>query len=363
MDNFARYSTLIFFLLFGLTVNKNLQLEKDLTIGTELDKIFFGSIQNIDVDSNGLIYVSDWKTNNIRVFSKSGELIQTIGRRGRGPGEFEQIDGSGINHSGLLYAFDVNLIRVSIYDYQSKSVLRKTLNIPKLNNNTEYGSIPRDIIVFNQGGQFLLKYKTPFSPGTGQLERKQQLVLFNSNGEITKEPFITIREDQKLIRDQGGSISVRSMPFGRKSIVSIGPSNNIYIGWSEELDIKVYDDRGELINTISNQVEDVYISSDDLKHEDNQTTSFNLSDFEDQIPDTWPTFDWFIVDDKSRVWVAINTEDRQNYSLRIYNQEGKVINKATLPKAVNLKVVRNGYAYGIQEGKDGIQSVVRYNIE
>lgn len=47
----------------------------------------FGQVGSIAVDSRGSIYVSDAQAQEVRVFSRSGEYLRTIGSPGSGPGE------------------------------------------------------------------------------------------------------------------------------------------------------------------------------------------------------------------------------------------------------------------------------------
>lgn len=82
-----------------------------------------------------------------------------------------------------------------------------------------------------------------------------------------------------------------------------------------------------------------------------------------QIYKTFPVYDWFVVDDQNRIWVAVNTEGRQHYSLRVFDEQGDLIAKTPFPKSVELQVIRDGYAYGIREAESGEQSVVRYEIK
>lgn len=57
-----RVSLSIILLVLGFFLDGTGQLLlKDLTVGTETDKSYFGLIQNIDVDPEGTIYVSDWE--------------------------------------------------------------------------------------------------------------------------------------------------------------------------------------------------------------------------------------------------------------------------------------------------------------
>lgn len=66
-------------------------LEEDLRIGKESNENYlFNKIQDVQVDLSGNIYVSDMNNFRIQKFDKNGKYLQTIGRWGQGPGEFEQ---------------------------------------------------------------------------------------------------------------------------------------------------------------------------------------------------------------------------------------------------------------------------------
>ncbi|UCE21707.1 MAG: 6-bladed beta-propeller, partial [Candidatus Aminicenantes bacterium] len=66
-----------------------LELEEDLSIGSvEDEKYMFYRIGDIAVDSQNNIYVLDGGNYRIQKFDKDGNYLQTIGRKGQGPGEF-----------------------------------------------------------------------------------------------------------------------------------------------------------------------------------------------------------------------------------------------------------------------------------
>lgn len=51
----------------------------------------FGMIRSVVADAEGAIYVADVQANEIRVFGRDGGHLRTIGRSGRGPGEFNAL--------------------------------------------------------------------------------------------------------------------------------------------------------------------------------------------------------------------------------------------------------------------------------
>jgi len=79
------------------------ELEEDLSIGSEENENFlFYRAWNIAVDKEGNIYVSDGGNHRIQKFDSDGNHLQTIGRKGQGPGEFE-------SPSNLFLDFEGNI--------------------------------------------------------------------------------------------------------------------------------------------------------------------------------------------------------------------------------------------------------------
>ncbi len=83
----------------------------------------------IQLDSNGNIYVLDFVAQHILKFTPDGDLIQTIGRKGEGPGELKQTIMFTIDHNNNIYTLDMDLRRVSVFnsdgEFQSSFVLER----------------------------------------------------------------------------------------------------------------------------------------------------------------------------------------------------------------------------------------------
>ena len=55
---------------------------------TDNEDEFFGVISDIDIAANGDVYLLDSQLNEVKVYSKDGEFLRSMGREGEGPGEF-----------------------------------------------------------------------------------------------------------------------------------------------------------------------------------------------------------------------------------------------------------------------------------
>lgn len=105
------------------TTSLQISLEKDLEIGVyEGDENYmFGSIIDVEVDSQENIYVLDWKNKTVRKFDKNGKFLQDIGSAGQGPGEYSAIlVDSCLDKHNRLYVLE--MMKVHIFNENGRSI-------------------------------------------------------------------------------------------------------------------------------------------------------------------------------------------------------------------------------------------------
>jgi hypothetical protein len=88
------------------------------------EEFLFVSISDVAVNTKGDIYVADRRLNEVRKFNKDGEYLLSLGRKGQGPGEFQNVKIISVNIHNDLIAFDSRLGRISIFS--DKGELIKT---------------------------------------------------------------------------------------------------------------------------------------------------------------------------------------------------------------------------------------------
>jgi len=81
----------------------------------------FSNPQHIRVDAEGRIYVAEGQGvgrqagTQVRVYSADGTFLQSLGRRGRGPGEFQSIQALALDSKDRLVVYDGRLRRFTRY--------------------------------------------------------------------------------------------------------------------------------------------------------------------------------------------------------------------------------------------------------
>ena len=60
-------------------------------------------ICRISEDSEGYIYIADWRNDRIQKFTTDGEFVLSIGESGNGPGQFNRQPHMSIDSKGNIY--------------------------------------------------------------------------------------------------------------------------------------------------------------------------------------------------------------------------------------------------------------------
>lgn len=93
-----------------------LVLTEVLRLGSELgDDDAFGRVMDVELGPTGRIYVADDLSWNVAVFDRSGRLLRRLGRRGRGPGEFERPWHLAVDRHDSLFVWDGAVGRISVF--------------------------------------------------------------------------------------------------------------------------------------------------------------------------------------------------------------------------------------------------------
>jgi hypothetical protein len=146
-------------------------LEEDLSIGNEKDDNYLlYKVRDIRVDNQGNIYVVDMGNHRIQIYDKDGNYLQTIGKVGQGPGDFQLPTKVQIEETtGIIYVLDM-FREIDVFD-------EKREYIKSLHTDFIHGMIP-----VNDENIFIIAWKA----SDYDLSSVDILCKINFAGEITK---------------------------------------------------------------------------------------------------------------------------------------------------------------------------------
>lgn len=323
-------------------------LDEDLRID-EAEDYYLGSVGGVAVRADGALLVADPEAHHVKVISPEGKLIQTIGREGEGPGEFQRPHQVDLARGDSLYVMDAQR-RLSVFAPGSYDFVRS------LTVETEGPQHPMEMMVLPEEG-VLITYMSLNPSDMG---------LYRVGEDGSQQGPVNIpQQAREQIQVEGdGGVMVAVKPFGRRTIAVLGPEERIYHGITDSLAITVSDFTGHTLDHWSLPAEPRSVTNDDLRAvEEDRSKEVVEAIREADLPDTQPAFHDLLVDDRRRVWIRRDAGHAETATWWVASADGELLAELELPGHVQLEAVREGYAYGFIRGGDELPTAIRYRIE
>jgi hypothetical protein len=298
------------------------ELEEDLSIGTEDDENYrFYRVRDIEVDIQGSIYVVDMSNYRIQKFNRNGNYIQTIGRQGQGPGEFELPTKIRINETtGNIYVKD-QAFGIEIFDKHGNHV--KGFQIKKSFSDFR----------LDEDGNIIGIFQT-----RSELSFTNSVCKVNPLGEIV-ETYAEFPFNKYARKTPGGGIMTSTTGWEKNSLISKINNKTFVYGYPEKYDLSVIDKNGQLLYKITKDEPFRKFPAEKRR----RLKEMNLGDFQ-------PFYYLIIADDRGRIYVQTNkTWDEEDVKIKemdIFSKDGYYLYKTTLPR--NTYVIKNGYLYALE---------------
>jgi hypothetical protein len=315
----------------------HLDLEKDLSLGSEEDEAYmFYRAEDIGVDSEGNIYVLDTGNYRILKYDSEGNHLQTIGRKGQGPGELDTPYGMFLSFENIIYVHDG--MRIKAFK-KNGSFIQETI----------LESFTHDIFVDLNRNIWGIG-RLPSEEG-----RTRSIIKLNKNGKLEKI-IADFPPPKVAVRSEGGRgvmffIGHEYVP--QLSFIPIDEKTLLY-AHSSNYRLHLIDENGEpelLITTdaprssISQQEKDeVYKKNSDFEKKWPKDVVKDAI----QFPPHRPFFNKILADNRGRIYVervksVLDKSDTLEFD--IFSRDGYYLYRAGLP--VSPELIKNGFLYNI----------------
>jgi DNA-binding beta-propeller fold protein YncE len=83
----------------------------------------FNTPYTVAVDKRGFLYVVDYFNYRVQVFNRRGQFVFTFGTRGEAPGQFFRPKGIAVDSKGHIYVADTMFANIQIFDQQGRPLM------------------------------------------------------------------------------------------------------------------------------------------------------------------------------------------------------------------------------------------------
>lgn len=315
---------------------------------------------DVAVDDSGRVYRINRQRKNIQIQNPDGSLRGTLGRQGRGPGEFVDLT-SIMLHGDRLYAYDPNQIRVQVFALDPAE-LERVVNLEpqEFSGEGEVG-FGRPVATFYplEGGNLLA--------GISEVEREEGnftgYYILDSEGELISEKIIELMQRGRIQFTSERGAGSTQLPAGREGIMDVASDGTIYQANTGEFLIRIYNADGEYRRAIWYPYENDPVETSEML----ERYSRDLYDRfpKEEIPGSWPALERLFVDNERRIWISTIPDDKEIRQWWVLSGEGELLARFSWNNEERLETVKNGHLYvrvSEGEGFDIDRKVVRYEI-
>ena len=349
-------------------LNSELQIifEEELTIGVEEgdENYMFGNQVFVNTDAEGNIYVTDQDKRKVKKYDSNGSFLQSIGRLGQGPGEFQDINEVRFNSEGNIYLNDLKTQRLSFFSKEGNYL--KGVKFP----------IFFESVVLNSKGFYIARSVDNVKLGKGK-KWDYFYGLFDENFNLMAE---FLRLPQGVNGKGGNADSIVQIVADSLSEEAFQPNVNyvldkndlIYFGYPENYEIKVYSSEGKLRKIIQRDFEPVEIGErhkDYFEHNQSELFMAKIPANEEEkvfelveYPKYKPAYERFILMENGWIFVVVDSVQDGSTLVDIFNKDGEFLAQFETDVPTDWLSFNNGKAYAVATIND-YEFIKRYNFE
>lgn len=307
------------------------RIEEELRIGSaEVEgPDLFGNISAIAVDGLGRIYVAESQAQEIRVFDADGRHVRTIGRKGGGPGEFEQISGMDWGPDGNLWVMDPRNSRVAVIDTAGRFLTSHR-------RNAGFVMIPW------QGGFDARGRLYDVTGVSGERSFRQVLVRYDATMTPTDTFWIPEYDNPSFdITDDGGRRRVSAaVPFSPGLTWTVDDQGDVWIGVTDQYRLHRVSFTGDTLQVVAREHRPTPVTAEEKEEALGRYEWFTRQGGKldpSRVPSVKPAFGAPFFDDRGYLWVRATRSGDEPAAFDIFDPDGRYLGQVEEPEAINFQ--------------------------
>ncbi len=335
-----------------------LSLTDSLIIDEQSGILFSGRI-SATVNELNEIFVTDFDQRKIFHFSENGDFIREYGGEGRGPGEFTGIQFTNARN-GILAAYDYGPRRLNLFDTANGELIRD-FTIMHDEGEGKGQWLLNDYHIMDDGN-LITRMTRHIRPEGADPELDNRIMMISREGNFLDDQYFQLREPQSI--HIGGSVTVR--PLFMPNLTMRINDSGLFYGTTDRLLFHQSDHSGSNQGSIYYDLIGKPVTQSDIAEsvEGFPPQFARLVEGAD-LPARWPVWNTFHVDDESRFWISLRSEDEENEFTAwwILDSAGVKLAEKEMPEHVTISKIRDNHVFASKLDDDGRRVIVRYTFE
>lgn len=337
------------------TVDAQPKLEIGRTEGGEVYTLHL--VTDAVVLPDGRIAVASAGTNDVKLYSSSGEHLQTVGRAGDGPGEFRS--------PRLLVVSGDSIVVTDRNAVSYFSLGGEFLGGEPISRQVVDVLLHRRLIAFGL---------IPVAPqGTLGPAQDSAAILVYSPGNSEADTIAVLPGRQTFRVELGAGLAAYTAPFGTEPMAA-ARGGDILVGNGSTFDVAVYDDGGKLRQIIrrgeapnSRRVSTEKIGQFEARMlaeaPPEQRPSLRQLFSAWEYPAEHPAYDRIIVDAGHNTWTRhFSVDATEPSSWSVFDRRGGWLTELTTPVGFDVLQIGQDFILGVGRDALGVEVVQQYSI-
>ncbi len=335
--------------------------EPEWVVGYE-EELLLSGVQVVDVHPDGRVSVAHGSVPEVVVLSPDGSMLTRIGRRGEGPGEFEEILAAYWMPGDTLMAIDWGANRLSFFSPDG-ALLRTAMG-----SSSPRGVLDDGTLVF---GDWIL--------GEVREDRVAESRLTTMSNDLDDE-----RDLGRIATAECTGTSTTTCPldsFGAFGPIGVG-ADRIVHGFGREYVIRSYDPQAGLVQIARLDREPVPVDGAMIERyrehwvESGEDPERLEQSFERRggPPDALPHFMRVVVDRAGFSWLQENEMISDAFELSgpyprptvrwgVFDPEGAFLGRVEIPARLEVQAIGPDYLIGIYRDEYDVETIRRYRLD
>lgn len=335
------------------------------------DRAFLLGVVGVVRLSDGTFVVANSGTAELKLFDARGRYRQSAGRKGRGPGEFEQLGYVTTLANDSILAADAMLRRISVFDRSGRHARTTSLEVPQGRRAPRVVSAVR--------GRWLIVATPDIETAPARPEPyhfTQELFLYDLEGRPVRalgrfpeaERFVQPVSPQ---HPQRGN-SYWSLAFGRSTAIT-GFDEVFAIAEGTAVEVKLFDARGALRAMIRSPYNTPVVTAQDreafgreaLAGADRSPMRAMIERMVEEMPypARFPAVQNVMADAAGRLWIKrYQRPSERAETWWVVTRQGQFVGEATLPPGARLRAVGETSLITLERDQDDVELVREYRF-